>query len=150
MPRVLVERFAVPADSIDMNRHVNNQEYVRWMQDIATAHSHEQGWTLARYLDSGRTWVIRSHYIEYVRPVFADDELLVATWVAGMDAQTSPRRYRFVRVRDRKPVVLAQTLWVYCDAGSGRPLDIPPDVREAFSIVDDEAEIQAAIDAGCA
>ena len=145
MPRILVEPFTIAPESIDMNGHVNNQEYVRWMQDIATAHSHEQGWTVARYLDTGTTWVIRSHYIEYIRPAFLGDVLMVATWVAGMDAQTSPRKYRFVRTRDGKKVVEAETLWVYCDATSGRPLAITPDIRDAFPVVSDDAEIMAAI-----
>lgn len=145
MPRILVESFTIVSESIDMNGHVNNQEYVRWMQDIATAHSHEQGWTVARYLGSGTTWVIRSHYIEYIRPAFLGDDLMVATWVAGIGAQTSPRKYRFVRVRDGKTVVEAETLWVYCDATSGRPLAITPEVRDAFPVVSDEAEIMAAI-----
>lgn len=145
MPRILVESFTIAPESIDMNGHVNNQEYVRWMQDIATAHSHEQGWTVARYLDTRTTWVIRSHYIEYIRPAFLGDDLMVATWVAGMDAQTSPRKYRFVRARDGKTVVEAETLWVYCDATSGRPLAITPEVRDAFPVVSDDAEIMAAI-----
>lgn len=145
MPRVLVERFTVPPESIDMNGHVNNQEFVRWMQDVALAHSHEQGWTVARYLDTQTTWVIRSHFIEYIRPTFKDDELLVATWVAGMEAQSSPRRYRFVRARDGKTVVEAETLWVFCDARSGRPIDITAEVSTAFPVVDDEAEIAAAL-----
>jgi len=147
MPRVLVERLPITAESIDLNGHVNNQEYVRWMQDIATAHSHAQGWTVARYFATKTTWVIRSHYIEYLRPAFVGDELLVATWVAGMAAQTSPRKYRFVRTRDGKTVAEAETLWVYCDATSGRPQDITAEVRAAFPIVTDEAEIRAAIDA---
>ena len=146
MPRILAEAFTVTPESIDLNGHVNNQEYVRWMQEIATAHSHEQGWSVARYLDTKTTWVIRSHYIEYVRPAFAGDELMVATWVAGMDTQTSPRRYRFVRVRDGKTVVEAETLWVYCDATTGRPIDITPEVYESFPVVTDAAEIQAAVD----
>jgi acyl-CoA thioester hydrolase len=145
MPRILVAPFTIAPESIDMNGHVNNQEYVRWMQDIATAHSHEQGWTVARYLDTRTTWVIRSHYIEYIRPAFLGDVLMVATWVAGMDAQTSPRKYRFVRARDGKTVVEAETLWVYCDATSGRPLAITPDIRDAFPVVSDDAEIMAAI-----
>ena len=145
MPRILIEPIIIGADSIDMNGHVNHQEYVRWMQDIATAHSHEQGWTVARYLDTGTTWVIRSHYIEYIRPAFLDDALLVVTWVAGMHSQTSPRKYRFVRASDGKTVVEAETLWVYCDAGIGRPLDITAEVSDAFPIVSDEGEIRAAI-----
>ena len=147
MPRVLVEHLTIDSGSIDMNGHVNNQEYVRWMQDIATAHSHAQGWTMARYLETKTTWFIRSHYIEYIRPAFLDDELLVATWVAGMNSQTSPRKYRFARARDGKTVVEAETLWVYCDAASGRPLEIGVEVRDAFPVVGDEAEIGSAITA---
>ena len=145
MPRIFIESIAIGAESIDMNGHVNNQAYVRWMQDIATAHSHEQGWTVARYFDTGTTWVIRSHYIEYIRPAFLDDELLVVTWVAAMHGQTSPRKYRFVRASDGKTIVEAETLWVYCDARNGRPLDITAQVSDAFPIVSDEAEIRAAI-----
>lgn len=147
MPRILVERFTVGSASIDMNGHVNNQDYVRWMQDIATAHSQAQDWPLARYLKTKTTWVIRSHFIEYIRPAFMGDELMVATWVAGMDTQTSPRRYRFVRARDRKTVVEAETLWVYCDAATGRPLDITEDIRIAFPVVTDPAEISTLITA---
>jgi acyl-CoA thioester hydrolase len=148
MPRILVERLVVESDSIDMNGHVNNQEYVRWMQDIATAHSSEQGWTLSRYLATQTTWVIRSHYIEYVRPAFKGDELKVATWIAGMGERDSPRKYRFVRARDGKTVVEAETLWVYCDATTGRPIAIPETVRTAFPIVSDTHEIKAAIASG--
>ena len=43
MPRIFVEKLTIGADSIDLNGHVNNQEYVRWMQDVATAHSSAQG-----------------------------------------------------------------------------------------------------------
>jgi acyl-CoA thioester hydrolase len=147
MPRIYLERLTVDAQSIDMNGHVNNQDYIRWMQHVATAHSQQQGWPLARYFASGTTWVIRSHFIEYIRPAFLGDELLIATWVAGQAAQTSPRKYRFIRAADGKTVAEAETLWVFCDTTRGRPIDITPEVREAFPIVTDELEIQAAIEA---
>ena len=38
-----------PPESIDALGHVNNQEYVRWMQEVAIAHSEAQGWPLERY-----------------------------------------------------------------------------------------------------
>jgi hypothetical protein len=36
-------------------------------------------------------------------------------------------------------------LWVYCDATSGRPLAITPEIRDAFPVVSDDTEISAAI-----
>ena len=148
MPRIRIERFTVVAASIDQNGHVNNQEYVRWMQDIATAHSDQQGWTTERYVATKTTWVIRSHFIEYIRPAFAGDALLAATWVADISAQSSRRKYRFVRARDGKTLVEAETVWVYCDATNGRPTDITNEVREAFPVVTDELEIKTEIARG--
>ncbi len=148
MPRIFLHRLTVTAESIDRNGHVNNQEYVRWMQDVATGHSDAQGWSEARYLETGTTWVIRSHFIEYLRPAFAGDEIIVATWVAGMDDTTSPRKYRFVRARDGKTLVEAETRWVHCDLTNGRPTPISEAARAAFPIVTDEAEVRAALAAG--
>ena len=146
MPRIRVERFTIDHSSIDLNGHVNNQEYVRWMQDIAMAHSDQQGWTTDRYVATKTTWVIRSHFIEYIRPAFAGDEILALTWVAGIETQSSRRKTRFVRVRDGKTVVEAETAWVYCDTTNGRPTDITSEVRAAFPVVTDEAETKAEIE----
>lgn len=146
MPRIRVERFTIDRSSIDLNGHVNNQEYVRWMQDIAMAHSDQQGWTTERYIATKTTWVIRSHFIEYIRPAFAGDEILVLTWVAGIDTQSSRRKTRFLRAHDGKKLAEAETAWVFCDTTNGRPTDITPEVREAFPVVSDEAEIKAAIE----
>jgi len=146
MPRIQVERFTIDHSSIDLNGHVNNQEYVRWMQDIAMAHSDQQGWTTDRYVATKTTWVIRSHFIEYIRPAFTGDEILALTWVAGIETQSSRRKTRFVRARDGKTVVEAETAWVYCDATNGRPTDITAEVREAFPVVTDEAEIKTEIE----
>ena len=99
MPRIRVECFTIDHSSIDLNGHVNNQEYVRWMQDIAMAHSDQQGWTTDRYVATKTTWVIRSHFIEYIRPAFAGDEILAVTWVADIGAQSSRRQTRFLRAR---------------------------------------------------
>ena len=47
--------FQVPAAAVDANGHVNNVEYVRWMQEAAVLHSEEQ-WTI---LETSRrpTWM---------------------------------------------------------------------------------------------
>lgn len=146
MPRVYSHRFLVPDDAIDVNRHVNNLAYLRWMQDVATAHSEAQGWPLERYLAAGAGWFVRSHTIEYLRPAFAGDELAVHTWVAGMATRSSPRRYRFVRTADGESVARAETLWVFVDFASGRPVRIPDAVAVSFPVVaDDDPELAAVL-----
>jgi acyl-CoA thioester hydrolase len=138
---VFLHRFAVPEAAIDANGHANNAEYVRWMQEAATAHSDAVGWTLARYQATGGTWVIRSHHIEYLRPAFAGEAILLATWVGGFEARESPRHYLFVRERDRKILARARTLWVFVDTATGRAAPIPEELRIAFRTGPDEAAV---------
>lgn len=137
MRRVYTQQLVAPPEAIDMNGHVNNLEYLRWMQEVATAHSAAQGWDLARYQETRSSWVIRSHNIEYLRPAFAGDAILLGTWIAGFDEQVSPRKYLFVRANDQKILARAETLWVYVDAVSGRPATIPVAFRAAFDVVTD-------------
>jgi len=142
MPRIYVHRLEVPDDVIDVNRHVNNLAYLRWMQDVATAHSAAQGWPLERYRALGAGWFVRSHFIEYHRPAHAGDVLLLRTWVAAMKSSSSLRRYHFQREADRRTIATAQTRWAFVDFASGRPARIPPEVASAFSIVpDDDPEL---------
>ena len=144
MPRIHVTRIAVNDDAIDVNRHVNNLAYLRWMQDAATAHSAAQGWPLERYLAAGVGWFVRSHFIEYLRPAFAGETLLLYTWVTGMTGRRSPRRYLFARDEDGVAIAKAETLWVFVDFETGRPAPIPAEVQTAFPFVpDDDPELSA-------
>ena len=144
-PGVFAHTFTIPAASMDGNGHVNNLEYLRWMQEIAMAHSDAQGWDLARYGEAGSSWVVRSHAIEYLRPAFAGEALTVLTWIEGFQQQESLRHYLFWRERDRKLLAKARTLWVYVDAATGRARPIPAEFRSAFDVVADEKEVLRAL-----
>jgi acyl-CoA thioester hydrolase len=141
--RVHEAAIRVGPDAIDENRHVNNIAYVRWMQDVAVEHSSLRGWPMRRYLESGGTWVVRSHYVEYLRPAFEGDSLRVATWVSDLDAPRSTRRYVFWRDGEHRPVVRAETLWVFVDMANGRPHAVPDDLASAFILVPDEVAVYA-------
>jgi acyl-CoA thioester hydrolase len=129
-------KIDISPDAIDENRHVNNREYLKWMQDAAVAHSAAVGWPMERYAESGASWVVRSHHIEYLRPAFERDTLHIHTWVEGMEATSSVRRYLIWRERDRAPVARAETLWVFVDQNTGRPRAIPDELRADFPLLD--------------
>ncbi len=120
---------------IDGNGHVNNIVYVQWMQDVAIAHSEAAGCTAATTA-AGCTWVARSHHIEYLRPAFAGDRILVHSWIIDATrTRSSTRRYRMVRESDGGVLAKGETLWVYIDTQSGRPRSIPPEVIGCFEVV---------------
>jgi acyl-CoA thioester hydrolase len=142
---IFSQRFAVPAAVIDVQGHVSNLAYVGWMQDIAIAHSTEVGWSMRRYLELGAGWVVRSHFIEYLRPAFADEQISAHTWVPRFDQRSTPRRYLFVRDDDDVVLAQAETIWVFVDLASGRRRSIPAELLEAFDPVPEEREVRQAL-----
>lgn len=137
VPEIHTTAIDVTADAIDENHHVNNTAYLRWMQDVAVEHSAARGWPMPRYFEAGATWVVRSHYVEYLRPAFEGDALRLATWVADLEEPRSTRRYVFWREGDPRPVARAETVWVFVDLETGRPRALPDDLATAFILQPD-------------
>ena len=128
-----------PAE-LDNVGHVNNLEYLRWLQHAAIAHSAARGWPAEAYRQLGQGWVVRSHFIEYLAPAFAGEELVVRTWVADMKRVTSLRRYEVLRTADRRRLAAAETNWALVSLSTLQPCRIPSSVRSAFIVVTDSAE----------
>jgi acyl-CoA thioester hydrolase len=136
VPRILHKSLVVAAESIDAVGHVNNREYLRWMEEAAVEHSAAQGWPMQRYFDAGTAWVASTHFLEYLRPAFAGDALDLHTWIAGWDRRTCVRRYAVLR--QRKLVARGETCWTFVELASGRAIELPAAVTAAFPVVDDD------------
>jgi acyl-CoA thioester hydrolase len=142
--RIFSKRFAIPADAIDRQGHVNNLAYVAWMQDVAIEHSTAVGWPMDRYRALGAGWVVRSHFVEYLRPAFAGERLAIHTWLPEFTHRATPRRYWFVREDDIQLVAQAETRWVFIDLATGRRRALPDELIAAFEVVTDDAEVRRA------
>ena len=138
--RVFRYPFVFPPEAEDENRHVNNIEYVRRLQEAAIAHTRQNGWAPEELHDRGWTWVVRSHFIEYLQPCRAGEEIAIDTWVANFKKIRSLRKYRFVRVADGAVLAEARTDWVFLDFRQGRPRAIPPEVLSAYVVVPEQEE----------
>jgi acyl-CoA thioester hydrolase len=137
--RIHCHRFSFPPEAEDENRHVNNIEYVRMLQESAIAHTRQNGWTPEELHAHGWTWVVRSHFIEYLQPCRSGEEIAIYTWVANFRRIRSLRKYCFVRISDSAILANAETEWAFLDRRTGRPVAIPPEVLAAYIVVPDEA-----------
>jgi acyl-CoA thioester hydrolase len=139
MSQIYQYKLTVPEDALDVNGHVNNLEYLRWMQLAAVLHSDIQGCTKAT-TDAGATWVVRTHHVEYLRPAFAGEHLIVLTWVSDFRRVQSLRKYKIIRVADNAVLVEGETDWVFVDAKTGRLRSIPQNVISCFIVLPKEKE----------
>jgi acyl-CoA thioester hydrolase len=118
---------AAPAD-IDELGHVNNAVWVRWIQDMATAHWAAQATPehIAAYI-----WVVVRHEIDYRGNLKVGESVEGRTWIDG--PPTGAKFDRHVAfVKGGKTLVQAKTTWAIIDRTTQRILRVPKDVTARF------------------
>lgn len=131
MPFTYSRTFRVRYYECDAYGHLNNANYLRYMQETAFDASAAAGYDLQAYEALGHFWLIRETDIEYRRPLRYDDSVTVTTWVANFRRARSQRVYEF-QGPDGGLAARAVTDWVYLDAGTGKPATIPEEMKAAF------------------
>ena len=130
----------VLSTDIDEQNHVNNAVYLRWIQDVATAH-----WKSLASAQSQAAigWIVLRHEIDYKMPASLGDEILLRTWV-GKASRLKFERFTEIRrkidppqdgfaVANMQLLAQARTLWVPIDVRTGKPTRVSSDVRTRFS-----------------
>jgi acyl-CoA thioester hydrolase len=123
------KRITASAADIDELGHVNNAAWVRWIQDMATAHWEK---VAAPEHQAAYIWVVIRHEIDYLRALGPGETVTARTWVPD-----PPRGARFDRHMeftgdDGKVRVRAKTTWAIVEKASGRPIRVPPEVAAPF------------------
>ena len=133
MPEVHTRRITVGVDSIDAHRHVNNQEYLRWMQELAIEHSTALGWPLERYLKSGASWYVKTHFIDYLRPARLDDELVACARICGGGRARLLFAQRILRAE--QDICRAEVSVACVNPATGKPCALPPRMRAVLNAI---------------
>ena len=130
----MTERFSISitpdAADIDDLGHVSNLVYLRWVLDVAMAHSRAVGWDYPRYRTLGAVFVVHRHEIDYIAQVTLGQSLRAETWVDSWRAASCIRKTELVR--DGKVVARAATTWALMGLASGRPQRIPDELLALF------------------
>jgi acyl-CoA thioester hydrolase len=121
----------VMAGDIDEQNHVNNTVYLRWVQQVANAHWHSVASTQAQETIA---WVVLRHEIDYKAPACIGDTVVLRTWVGKATRLTFERFTEILRSNNGQLLSKARTLWCPVNAETGRPVRVPFEVREQFSI----------------
>jgi acyl-CoA thioester hydrolase len=116
---------------IDQQKHVNNTVYLRWVQEVATAH-----WEVLAPAAARETvgWVVLRHEIDYKAPACLGDEVRLRTWVGQATRVTFERFTEVRRARDHQLLAEARTLWVPVNTATGKVTRVPAEVRALFSL----------------
>ena len=121
--------FTAQPDDIDELGHVNNAVWVRWIQDMATAHW--QAVAAPEHI-AAYFWVVTRHEIDYRGNVGPGHSVTANTWI-----EREPKGAQFDRRVDfvdaaGKVIVRANTTWAMIDKATGRLVRVRPEVSAPF------------------
>jgi acyl-CoA thioester hydrolase len=120
--------FTADAADIDELGHVNNAVWVRWIQNIATAH-----WEAVAPPDhvAAYAWVVTRHEIDYRGNLTEGQRVTAETWVGTPKGARFDRHVRFTG-DDGRVLVEAVTTWALIDRATGRLLRVRPEIAAPF------------------
>jgi acyl-CoA thioester hydrolase len=121
----------VAREDIDELGHVSNVVYVRWVQEVASAHWRE----LAPAAMQGELlWVVVRHEIDYKAPAVLGDRVRLRTWVGVADGILFERHTEVRRTADGRLLARGRTLWCPVDPRTHRPKRVSPELRALCSV----------------
>ncbi len=131
-PGVFRLRLPVEFRDIDQVGHVNNANYLAYIEECNVGATAAFGWPLERVMAFGVGIVARRYRIEYREPAIMGDELDVTSYLSDLKRATAVRHNEIRRAADGALLARANALWVFVDLASGRPIRIPAEFMESF------------------
>jgi acyl-CoA thioester hydrolase len=132
MPLTHIRSFRVRHYECDVYGHVNQANYLRYMQEAAFDASAEAGYPFSRYEQMRCLWLVRETDIEYLSPLRYGDSVVVRTWVEDFRRVRSRRAYELRHDGSGTLVARAHTDWAFLDMDTNRPVAIPEAMIRAF------------------
>ena len=118
------QEIEVCAEHLDDLAHVNNVQYLSWVQDIAKEHWN----TLAPHFHFEGIWVVREHRITYKKQAVLGDRISIQTFIKNARGPLSERIVQFTRATTDELFVECSTQWCLLDPQSLRPMRVPEEV----------------------
>lgn len=131
-----LERSVMPAD-IDELGHVSNVVYLRWVQEVASAHWRELA---PPAMQAELLWVVVRHEIDYKSPAVLDDRIRLRTWVGVATGLLFERHTEVRRGGDGQLLARGRTLWCPVDPRTHRPKRVSPELRALCSVGDSKVD----------
>jgi acyl-CoA thioester hydrolase len=131
-PKAYTMRRQVEWGDIDPAGHVNNAQYLAYLETAGVEAVNSFGWPMTRMAEHGFGVVGRRYRIEYTQQAVMGDALEITTFIADVKRATAVRHYTIKRIRDDALVARAYAVWVWVDLATGRPIRVPEEFVTAF------------------
>jgi acyl-CoA thioester hydrolase len=125
--KVYINNIQVRESEIDELNHVNNVVYLQWVNDVSALHwdSLSNDEINLKYI-----WVAVRHEIDYLKPAFLNEKIIIKTWIATLEGVKSVRKVEIYKGEEL--LAKSKTTWVLLDAKTQKITRIPKEIEEIF------------------
>lgn len=121
MDKIIFEKeIIVQPEHLDENNHVNNVQFVNWVEEMASGH-----WEAVKHLCpyTNDFFFLNEHTIQYKKQVFLGDKLLIQTYPIPPTGVKQPRKVEFYR--NDELVVDSLTHWILINHQTRKIIRLP-------------------------
>jgi len=128
-PEIFEQQLKVSESDLDDLQHVNNVQYVQWIQNIAKSHweSRASSEIKERYF-----WVVIRHEIDYKKQAFLNEDLLLKTFIGEQTHVTSKRHVHILNKENGDILVEAKSTWCLMEYSTKKPVKISEELLRVF------------------
>ena len=110
---------------VDSNLTLSFPAIINYFQDCSIFHSEDLGIGIDYLKSEQRVWLMNSWQIEALRFPRYGERLLVNTWPYDFKSMFGYRNFTLTD-QEGTPLVVANSIWVFADTSSGRPVKPDP------------------------
>lgn len=123
-----------PSD-IDINRHVHQSVYL----DYVLFARYDQmrrcyKMPMEEFFKRGYSWSTKSTYIEFHKPVFLGETVIVRTWVEEIKKKSVRVRFQILKKETEEMAAEGYAAYVLVNAKTGKPEIIPEEIIKKYSL----------------
>ena len=116
---------------LDEFNHVNNVQYLYWVQEVAQAHWDKLNEIKSIYHEG--SWIVRSHKIEYKNFTNLNDKIIISTYVKNAEGFLSERIVTIKLKKSKKILIKCITKWCFVELNTLKLKKIPQKILKLLN-----------------
>jgi acyl-CoA thioester hydrolase len=122
----------VELHELDAFRHVNNANYVHYVEQGVLDATTAVGWPLARQIESGGRLRTTTHDLEYLNAALLGDILTITIWPTAVERNGLTLATSIGRAHESRPLLRAASRYQWIAVEDGTTRDLPGALRAAL------------------
>ena len=125
----------VRPSEIDYNGHVHQTAYLDYLL-FARVDQMQRCYKMPieEFFKRALSWATKSLSIEYLKSLYMNEQFIVRTWIESLGESSVNVRFEIEKRNSGVVAAEGESTYVLIDAKTGKPVAIPEDIKEKFSI----------------